>query len=217
MSEILFLDRRHAGRRLAERLEGYRHDDPIVLGLPRGGVVVAAEVARALGAPLDVVVARKIGAPFEPELAIGAVAPNDIVLIDRPDRFSEKIVTHLVEIEREEMKRRIRLYRGENRELPLIEGRSVIIVDDGFATGLTAQAAALAVQKEEPRHLVMAAPVGAHEAVRRLREIVDDVVCLLLPENFFAIGQWFVSFEQVSDDEVVALLHSQRGVAWPQS
>jgi putative phosphoribosyl transferase len=213
MREVIFQDRRDAGRRLAERLEKFRHDDPVILGLPRGGVIVAHEVAIALGAELDVVVARKVGAPFQPELAIGAVAPNDVTLADERYHFSENLFTRLAQAERREMTRRIRLFRGEGSELPALEGRTVIVVDDGLATGLTARAAALAVRKEKPRRLIVASPVGSYEAISRLREAADEVVCLSTPETFFAIGQWYVDFTQVTDDEVVEVLKSRRDVA----
>lgn len=202
----MFRGREDAGRRLAAALEKFRNQNPIVLGLPRGGVAVAAEVARALDARLDVVVARKIGAPFQPELAIGAIAPKGVVVLDERFRFSRDTIRKEIEDEQREMRRRIQRFRRTRSDLPDLRGRTVIIVDDGLATGLTAYAAVLAVRTEAPAKIVVALPVGSIDGVARLASVADEVVCLETPEDLYAIGQWYVDFDQVSDEEVESLL-----------
>lgn len=207
--ERIFKDRAEAGRLLALALTPYRKERPIILGLPRGGVVVAYEVARALEAPLDVVVARKLGAPFAPELAIGAIAPGGVVLLQARFGMTDPELRALIARETAEMERRIRRYRGGDG-LPDIEGRTVILVDDGLATGLTAEAAIQAIRKQETKRIVLAVPVSAAETAAYIREEVDDFVCLSLPEEFFALGEWYVDFAPVSDEEVVRLLGEAR-------
>jgi len=209
-----FQDRQDGGRRLADLLGRYREDHPVVLALPRGGVPVAFEVARALGAPLDVVVARKIGAPECPEYAIGAIAEGGAVFIE-PRAVAETGVgkaelAAIIERESVELRRRVQLYRGD-RPAPDIRGRTVILVDDGIATGRTARAAIRALRRLEPRHLVLAAPVVAADTVPILRSEVDDLVCVHAPESFMAVGLWYERFGQTSDDEVVSLLSLARG------
>lgn len=191
-----FLDRQDAGRRLGERVAGLGLDDPVVLALPRGGVPVACEVARALGAPFDVIVARKVGAPGRPELGIGAVAEGDFV-VGVPDAPEETW---------EELQRRVQLYR-DGRPLPDLAGRDVVVVDDGLATGVTAAAALLSVRSHGPRRLVLAVPVGVPETVARLDA---EVVCLAAPRNFVAVGQWYDDFSQTTDEEVLAFLRPAR-------
>ncbi len=210
---MLFEDRRDAGRQLARRLEPYREAHPLVLGLPRGGVVVAAEVAHALDAPLDVLVTRKLGAPQEPELAIGAIAPGGIRLLDRYAvralHLTDEQIDALVAREQQELARRLRRY-GCRRELPPVRGRTVIVVDDGLATGYTAWAAVRAVRQQQPRRLVLAVAVCAPDAAEALEDAVDDFVCVAAPEVFFAVGQWYRHFSPVTDDEVLALLEAAR-------
>ena len=214
-----FQDRQDGGRRLADLLGRYRADRPLVLALPRGGVPVGYEVARALGAPLDVVVARKIGAPDCPEYAIGAIAEGGAVFIE-PRAVAEAGVEEaqlaaIVERESVELRRRVRLYRGD-RPAPDVRGRTVILVDDGIATGRTARAAIRALRRLEPRHLVLAAPVVASDTVPILRAEVDDLVYVHAPESFVAVGLWYERFGQTGDDEVVSLLSQARGaVAGP--
>jgi putative phosphoribosyl transferase len=206
---MLFEDRRDAGRRLAELLARYRDDRPVVLGLPRGGVPVAAEVARALGAPLDVVVARKLGAPGMPEYGIGAIAEGGAVFVSagavRELSIRPEEVSAIAERESGELLRRVRMYRGD-RPFPEVRDRTVILVDDGVATGGSARAAIRAVRERRPRKLVLAAPVVAFQTAMALLPEVDDLVYLDAPEDFVAVGVWYRRFTQISDEEVVACL-----------
>ncbi|PRX70225.1 putative phosphoribosyltransferase [Nonomuraea fuscirosea] len=202
-----FADRAEAGALLAERLQDAH--DPVILALPRGGVAVAAPIARALGAPLDVLVTRKIGYPPTPELGVGAIAEGgepvfDLTLLSRLGLTPES-VAHVVEDERRELARRIRAYRGD-RPLPALEGREVIVVDDGLATGSTARAALRAVAGARPAKVTLAVPVGATETVESLRAEADEVVVLLTPIDFRAVGQWYEHFEQLTDADVLRLL-----------
>jgi predicted phosphoribosyltransferase len=209
-----FRDRREAGRALAEKLTGRREDgrlpEPVVLALPRGGVPVADEIARALGAPLDVVVARKIGAPFQPELGVGAIAGNappvyDPVLLGQL-RLSERDLAPTAEREQAELRRREELYRRGRGPLDLA-GRSAVLVDDGVATGSTARAALRAVRQAGPVHTVLAAPVCSREALEQLSGDADEIVCVYVPPAFGAVGFWYEDFPQLSDDEVLEILH----------
>ncbi len=210
-----FHDRKEAGQHLAALLQRYRDKDPIVLALPRGGVPVGFEVARALGAPLDVVVVRKIGAPQCPEYAIGAIAEGGAVFIE-PDAVTEAGIDEAelaaaAEKEAVELERRVRIYRGD-RPFPDVRGRTAILVDDGIATGRTARAAIRAVREFRPGRLVLAAPVVASESAPVLRAEVDDLVYIHAPEHFIAVGVWFERFEQTTDEEVVSLLAQARRV-----
>lgn len=204
-----FADRREAGQKLAEALHRYREEDPVVLALPRGGVEVGRAVADALDAPLDVVVARKLGAPMQPELGIGAIAPGGVRVLE--PRIVEALgitddeIDGLVAHESAEMERRERAYRGDQPP-PDVRGRTAIIVDDGLATGVTARAAVEAVRRWEPKRLVLAVPVAAADSADALRRIADEVVCLLEPYDFGAVGLWYREFSQLTDDDVVALL-----------
>jgi putative phosphoribosyl transferase len=206
---VIFQDRVDAGVRLAAALERYRSARPLVLGLPRGGVPVAYEVARALGAPLDVWIVRKLGAPGQPELGMGAVSEGGAVFRDRKIieavAASDIDVARIVARETAEVDRRVRLFRG-SRPAPPVRDRTVIVVDDGVATGGTTRAALLALRSLEPRRLVLAVPVGARETIDSLRAEVDDVVCLYAPENLGAIGAFYLDFRPTSDDEVLELL-----------
>jgi len=184
-----------------------------VLGLPRGGVPVAYEVARALDVPLDVFLVRKLGAPGHEELAMGAIATGGIRVINEQVRSMLRIpddaLARVAAREQEELERRERVYRGD-AAAPELRGRTVIVVDDGLATGSTMRAAAQALRVLEPRWLVVAVPVAAPETCDEVRDIVDDVVCVQTPERFQAVGLWYDDFSQTSDDEVRALLREQR-------
>ena len=206
---IRFRDRAEAGRRLAEAVVALRPVDPVVLGLPRGGVVVAAPVATALGAPLDVLVVRKIGVPWQPELGAGALAEDGEPDLD-PALLAKVGVTPadlapVVARERDELARRVERYRG-GRALPPVDGRTVVLVDDGLATGGTARAAVAALRRLGAGRVVLAVPVAAPDTLARLRPLVDDLVCLDAPARFAAVGQAYDDFRQTTDGEVLALL-----------
>lgn len=205
----IFRNRQEAGILLAQKLKKYCNENPIVFGMPRGGVVVAFEIAKALNAPLDVIVSRKIGAPDQPEFAIGAIAPNNIVIFDESllaqlglDKTS---IQPYIQTEQKEMERRIQLYRG-NKPFPDLRNRTVVIVDDGLATGRSAIAAVRAVKQMKPKKIILAAGACAIESKQLLEKEVDKVVCLLTPANFYAVGQWYHDFSQTSDEEVIKLL-----------
>jgi putative phosphoribosyl transferase len=218
----LFADRARAGRALAVVVaqDLGRHPGggrPIVLALPRGGVPVAYEVARALDADLDVLVARKIGLPWQQEFGIGAVAEHGTPLFDewvlRQVGLTETELAPAVERERAEVRRRLRTYRG-NRPPPDLTGRTVVVVDDGLATGVTARAALRGLRGERPARLIFAAPVCAADSAELVRADADAVLCVRRPEDFGAVGAWYEDFRQLTDDEVSALLqrawHSAR-------
>jgi predicted phosphoribosyltransferase len=205
-----YRDRREAGRVLAELLEKYAgRDDVVVLALPRGGVPVAYEVARALGAPLDVFTVRKLGVPGNPELAMGAIASGGVVVLDQRlvqllgiDRSQ---LQQTVAAEMRELERREAAYRG-NRDPPDLTGKTVILVDDGLATGSTMRAAALAIRELNPARIVVAVPVAAEETCDAFRDVVDEIICGVTPKPFHAVGLWYDDFSQTSDDEVRELL-----------
>ena len=217
---MIFSDRQEAGQRLARQLLRLRAEVPVVLALPRGGVPVAFEVARVLEAPLDVVLVRKIGAPGQPELAAGAVVDGD-----RPEVVLNDDIVHALGVTREYIDREVRRQSGENERrralycagLPRVQlkGRVVIVVDDGIATGATVRAALRAIRRAEPRKLVLAVPVAPPETVADLRSEVDELVCLLQPEQFGSIGRFYADFGQVDDAEVVRLLRRSAAVTAP--
>lgn len=203
---MVFADRRDAGRRLAAALERYRGaQDVLVLGVPRGGVVVAAEVARELGLPLDIVVTRKIGAPGNPEYAVAAVDEDGVVLAGSVDGLPEGYLERAARAEKAEIARRLRDYRG-GREALTLGGMAAIVVDDGIATGLTLRAAIAYLRRRGAARVVIAAPVAAPDSAARLRGEADDVVTLVEPASFSAVGQFYERFDQTSDAEVQALL-----------
>jgi predicted phosphoribosyltransferase len=209
----MFEDRHEAGERLGEALDRFGDPTPVVLGIPRGGVVVAEVVARRLRAPLDVVVPRKLGAPGNPELGIGAVAPGVRVLDARLIRELRVPASYLeAEISRQqgEIARREGRYRA-GRGSPNLEGRAAIVVDDGVATGGTAVAALRWARGAGAARVVLAIPVAPRQAVASLAREADELVALATPEPFLAVGQWYESFEQVSDEEVIALLTEATG------
>lgn len=216
MSAGGFLNRREAGRRLAEALAPYaEREDLLVLALPRGGVPVAYEVARALGAELDLLLVRKLGTPGQPELAMGAIASGGIEILNpsviQALGIDRDTIDRVTEKEYAELLRRERAYRGD-RPPPAIEGRCVILVDDGLATGSTMRAAITAVRQRNPACIVVAVPVAPPDTVSTLRDEVDDVVVLLTPAWFSAVGQWYADFSQTTDEEVRRLLQA----AWRQ-
>jgi putative phosphoribosyl transferase len=206
---VRFKDRRDAGRQLSERLAGVRLHDPMILALPRGGVPVAFEVAQALGAPLDVFVARKIGAPGQRELGIGAIAEGGEVLANEAALhalgLTSRRFAQLAARERRELERRVQRYRG-TRALPDMEDRDVVLVDDGFATGVTAIAALRSLRRSHARRLILAVPVCGPDAAQRLVGVAHEVVCLAQPAFFRAVGGAYEDFSPTSDDEVVRLL-----------
>jgi putative phosphoribosyl transferase len=210
---VPFTDRADAGRRLARELARFGAERPVVLGLPRGGVVVAGEVARALDAPLDVWIVRKIGAPGYPELGIGAISEGGLRVVDRGTAdsvgASDADIERIAQREAAEVERRVRLFRGD-REPPDVRGRTVIVVDDGIATGVTVRAALRALRQRAPRRLVLAVPVGAPESLRALLSDVDELVCLEAPARLRAVGQHYRDFRQVEDDEVLDVLERER-------
>jgi putative phosphoribosyl transferase len=212
-----FRDRREGGRSLAGKLTEQQREgrlpDPVVLALPRGGVPVADEIARALDAPLDVIVARKIGAPFQPELGVGAVAGDAPPLYDPAVLgqlgLTEEDLRPVAEREQAELRRREQVYRHGRGALDLA-GRSAIVVDDGVATGSTARAALHAVRRTGPARTVLAAPVCSPEAMSMLSAEADEIICSHRPAAFGAVGLWYADFPQLTDDEVLDILHVMR-------
>ncbi len=208
----MFRDRTEAGLRLAEALDHLREADPIILALPRGGVVVAAAVARALEAPLDVLVVRKLGAPMQPEFGFGAISGDVCILDDHTVRvlgLSDEEIHRVVEAERAELRRREAIYREGLGGLN-VAGRTVVLIDDGLATGGTARAAVQALRQMQPARIVLAVPVAPPETAAHLAGEVDELVCLTAPPDFQAVGRWYQYFDQTSDAEVLDLLRQAR-------
>jgi predicted phosphoribosyltransferase len=210
MADRVFRDRRDAGRTVAGLLHEYRNrPDVVVLGVPRGGVPVAYEVARALEAPLDVFVVRKLGVPWRPELAMGAIASGGVVVINddvvRGLHIEPAVVQRAAEREGRELLRREQAYR-DGRQMPELAGKTAILVDDGLATGSTMRAAALAVRQLNPARVVVAVPVAAAETCDDFRDVVDEIVCSVTPRPFRAVGLWYEDFSQTSDEEAGELL-----------
>jgi putative phosphoribosyl transferase len=217
-----FGNRMHAGRLLAAELERFRAERPIVLGLTRGGVPVAAEVARALDAELDIMVVRKIGAPGSPEYALGAVAEGGAVYLSAEALLEigahDEWVAEIADREGAEIERRVHAYRGD-RPMRELAGRTVIVVDDGVATGATVRAAGRAARQRDAARVVLATPVIASASEPDLRMDFDEIVAVERAEVFFAVGEWYDRFEQVTDEDVLACLHQARapdGAAEPE-
>jgi predicted phosphoribosyltransferase len=211
-----FGNRHEAGVALADLLQGYaRRNDVVVLALPRGGVPVAYEVANALHVPLDVFSVRKLGVPGHPELAMGAIASGGVQVLNEDVlawyRPSADTVDAVARVEMRELDRRERVYR-EGRPLVLVEGRTVILVDDGLATGSTMRAAVQAVRQLRAAHVVVAAPVGAPDTCEALQRVADGVVCVLTPDRFVAVGAWYRDFSETTDDEVRRLLQDAQAI-----
>ncbi|HKG33694.1 MAG TPA: phosphoribosyltransferase [Gemmatimonadales bacterium] len=209
-ASVRFRDRVEAGRRLAAALERYAgRPKLLVLALPRGGVPVGYQVARALNAPLDIMLVRKLGVPGHEELAMGAIAPGGIrILSDEviaAFAVTQRDIAAIAAQQQDELDRQEETYR-DGRPLPIIRDRTVVLVDDGLATGSTMRAAALAIRAQEPAHLVVAVPVAPAETCAALKREADEVICLISPEPFFAVGNWYEDFAQVDDDEVHQLL-----------
>ena len=213
----MFIDRGDAGRRLGQRLQYLRGEDVIVLGLPRGGVPVAAEVAVALGAPLDVVVVRKLGVPGQPELAMGAIGEGGVrVLVPETVRRAGVTDDALADVERREraeLQRRIQRFRGDRPRLSLI-GRTAVVVDDGIATGSTALAACQIARAQGATRVVLAVPVAPFTWIRELHEAADELIALATPRLLRAIGEWYTDFSQSTDEDVVICLRNVPGSCW---
>ncbi|MEH1836985.1 MAG: phosphoribosyltransferase [Nostoc sp.] len=207
---MLFKDRRFAGQVLAKELAVYANrPNVLVLGLPRGGVPVAFEVAKALNAPLDILVVRKLGVPNQEELAMGAIASGGVRIVNKYIislvKISDEVIARVAMQEERELKRREQLYRG-NRPLKNLQGRTVILVDDGLATGATMSAAVVAVRKQQPTQIVIAVPVAAPETCQELETKVDKIACVSTPSPFYSVGLWYEDFPQTTDEEVRDLL-----------
>ena len=212
---MLFASRQDAGRQLGEflRKRGISADE--VLGLPRGGVVVAAAVARALQRPLDVLIVRKIGHPWQREFAVGALAEPDVVIFDESFKWKNPLARAELDDVIAEEKERLREHRAQfhRKAVPALEGKMVLLVDDGLATGATAEAAVVSARQQKARRVVIAAPVASTHAVERLRRMADDVVVLFEAPDFEAVGQYYARFSQTTDAEVLALLRTAEGLA----
>jgi len=219
MKTVIFENRREAGRQLATAIikRGYRGENTLVLGIPRGGLLVADEVAKTLSATLDVIIARKLRAPHQPELGIGAVVDGDHILLNeelvRSTGASQDYLNREIAFQKEEVEGRLRFYRG-GRPAPEVAGKTVIVVDDGIATGYTLRASLESLRQRHPDRLVAAAPVAARDSVEMLKAFADEVVCLNTPPSFFAVGAWYRDFDQVGDEEAVAILRRNRS-GWP--
>lgn len=203
----MYTDRVQAGKALASAASAFGAAEPLVLGIPRGGVIVAREVAAALHGDLDVAMAKKIGAPFNPEFAVAAVDPDGRVVTSPGSDWatSRGYVIEQAALRRRELEENLALFRQGRKERP-VSGRTVFLVDDGLATGLTAIAAIEYVRRKRPREIILAVPVAPEDTLSALKVLVDDVICPLRPPVFSAVGEWYLSFEQVDDQDVVKAL-----------
>jgi putative phosphoribosyl transferase len=217
-SSLPFADREEAGKLLAAQLNKYRHQNAVVLGIPRGGIVVAREIARELGAELDVVLAHKLRTPGHEELALGSVAEDGRLFINQEVSEGLGVGEDYIEQEKArqmaEIKRRTRLFRRARPKV-MLKGRTVIVTDDGVATGATTQAAFWAVRLEQPRKLIAAIPVGPEDTIQRLAHDVDEMLCLRAPQLFVAVGQFYQRFYPVEDEDVLRILKEEyKGGLW---
>ncbi|MEJ2242853.1 MAG: phosphoribosyltransferase [Candidatus Bathyarchaeota archaeon] len=206
---ILFENRKDAGEKLAAKLEKFRNKKIMVLAIPRGGVIIGYEIAKKLHAPLDIIVPRKLRAPNQPEYAIGAITEDGNVILNEHAVNSLRISDEYIKLESQRQKmeidRRLRIYKG-NQKIPDLTGYNIIVVDDGIATGATMKAALISVKKRTAKSVILAIPVASSSALRMLKDAADETICLYTPESFYAIGQFYNSFEQNSDQEVKELL-----------
>lgn len=213
MKEMIFEDRRDAGRKLAAAFKnrGYQSHLTVIFGIPRGGVIVADEVARALSASLDVIIARKLRAPQQPELGIGAVVDGDPLPILNEELVravgaTQDYLDREIAYQRQEIERRLELYR-RGRPAPDVSDKVAIVIDDGIATGYTFRAALEGLRRRNPKKLIAAAPVAARDSAEMLQSFADELICLSTPFSFFAVGAWYRSFDQTSDEEVASVLY----------
>jgi putative phosphoribosyl transferase len=212
---MVFRDRKEAGQRLAAALSEYAsRPDMLVLALPRGGVPVGYEVARALNVPMDIFLVRKLGVPGREELAMGAIATGGVRVINDDVvnylRIPDEMIDAVAANELHELERRERAYRGDRRP-PDVRGKTVILIDDGLATGSTMRAAAAALRQQQPARIVVAVPVSARQTCDEYRMGVDEIVCAVMPESFQSVGQWYLDFSQTTDEEVSDLLKQAAG------
>jgi putative phosphoribosyl transferase len=207
---MIFSDRQEAGRLLADALREYKDKQPIIVALPRGGVPVGYEIAKAFHAQLTVIVARKLGAPTRPEFGIGAIAEGDVCILNesliKRLEITDSELDALIQYEKEELARRVFLYR-KNAHFPTLKDAIVLLVDDGLATGVTASAALVTIKKHKPKQIIFAAPVCSSDAAQQINTVVTTV-CLRTPTVFRAVGEWYGDFEQVTDEEVVGFLQN---------
>ena len=210
---VLFEDRKEAGKRLAAKLEKFSMGRTMVLAIPRGGVVVGYEIAKKIHAPMDIIVPRKLRAPYQPELAIGAITEDGNIILDEQIINSLNVSSEYIKIESQRQKieidRRLRVYKGES-EIPDLTGLDVIVVDDGVATGATMKAALISVRKRGAKSIILAIPVASLSALRMLEQEADKTISLFTPQHFYAIGQFYRNFEQTSDQEVKELLKKNK-------
>lgn len=210
---MLYKDRQDAGQQLAEKLKKYRYNNLIIIALPRGGVILGYEVAKAFKVPLDIVAPRKIGAPFHPEFGIGAIAPLGVKVLDTDTinqlRISDAEIEEIVELETNEMNRRTGLYRKDLPPLDL-KDKTVIVVDDGIATGVSTKAAILSIKKMNPEKIILAVPVCPQDTQEKFKNFVDEFICLYAPFDFYAVGAFYDDFRQISDGEVIELLEKAK-------
>lgn len=210
---ILFENRKDAGEKLASKLEKFGNKKIMVLAIPRGGVVVGYEIAKKLHAPLDIIVPRKLRAPNQPEYAIGAITEDGNIILNEHAvtslNISEEYIKHESQIQKMEIDRRLRTYKG-NQKIPNLTGYYVIVVDDGIATGATMKAALVSVKKRGAKSVILAIPVASPRALNMLQNDADETICLYIPESFYAIGQFYNSFDQNTDQEVKELLEKNK-------